>query len=106
MLYLPLPGRTVPSDPCIMPAAPGRSCAGVTVAHVFPGLGVDGTVRVPGSGIRLASGGVEMLVPCQVSKGLRDKEVMVEITDFHGRAESMPLDRDFLVYRGDRPFLP
>jgi hypothetical protein len=47
-----------------------------------------------------------MLVPCRVSKGLRDKEVLATITDFHGREESMPLDRDFLVYHGDKPYLP
>jgi hypothetical protein len=47
-----------------------------------------------------------MLIPCRVSKGLRDKEVTVEITDFYGRPESMPLDRDFVVYRGDQPYLP
>ncbi len=47
-----------------------------------------------------------MLIPCRVSKGLRDKEVIVEITDFYNQPHSMPLDRDFVVYEGKAPFLP
>jgi hypothetical protein len=57
-------------------------------------------------GILAGQGGIEMLIPCRVSKGLRDKEVMVEVTDYHDRTESMPLDKDFVVYKGNKSYLP
>jgi hypothetical protein len=47
-----------------------------------------------------------MLIPCKVSKGLRDKEVIVEVTDFHNHAQTMPLDKDFVVYKGVKTYLP
>jgi hypothetical protein len=47
-----------------------------------------------------------MLIPCRVSKGLREKEILVEVTDFHEHAHSMPLDKDFVVYRQKKPYLP
>jgi hypothetical protein len=47
-----------------------------------------------------------MLVPCQVSKGLRDQELIVEITDFYNQPQSLPLERDFVVYEAETPFLP
>jgi len=47
-----------------------------------------------------------MLVPCRVSTGLRDQEVIVEVTDFSGQTESMPLDSDFVVYQKEKSFLP
>jgi hypothetical protein len=50
--------------------------------------------------------GVEMLVPCQVSKGLRDKEVIVEVEDYHGKKQSMPLEREFIVYKDKKTYLP
>lgn len=47
-----------------------------------------------------------MLVPCRVSAGLRDKEVIVEITDFHDGKESLPVDKDFVVREGGKTYLP
>jgi hypothetical protein len=47
-----------------------------------------------------------MLIPCRVSKGFRDQELMVEVTDFRGLQESLPLDKDFVVYKKDKPYLP
>jgi len=31
---------------------------------------------------------------------------MVEVTDYNGRTESMPLARDFVVHEGDKTYLP
>jgi hypothetical protein len=47
-----------------------------------------------------------MLIPCRVSNGLREQEAIVEITDLSNQPQSMPLDRDFLVYQNGTPFLP
>jgi hypothetical protein len=47
-----------------------------------------------------------MLVPCRVSKGLRDQEVIVEITDFYNQTQSLPLERDFVVYDEGTTYLP
>jgi len=47
-----------------------------------------------------------MLIPCRVSPGLRDKEVLVEVRDFRDKPEAMPLDRAFIIYRKNKPYLP
>src|SRR5437879_4942013 len=46
------------------------------------------------------------LVACQVGPGLRDKEATVEVVDYHGQKEYMPIDRDFIVQEDGHSFLP
>jgi hypothetical protein len=41
-----------------------------------------------------------------VSEGLRASEVTVEVRDAEGRNQFLPVERDFLSYEGERPYLP
>jgi hypothetical protein len=43
---------------------------------------------------------------CKVTEGLRPAEATVELRDFHGRPEFLPVHRDFLVLEGERSYLP
>ncbi len=43
---------------------------------------------------------------CKVSEGARAAEATVEVRDYNGRAERMPVDRDFLEKVGKAYYLP
>jgi hypothetical protein len=45
------------------------------------------------------------LVACEVTKGLRPQEATVQITDFHGQAEFMPVDRTMIVVEDGKNYL-
>ena len=47
-----------------------------------------------------------MLIPCKVSQGLRDKEALVEVTDFFNNAHTIPLDKDFVEKKDGKTYLP
>ncbi len=46
------------------------------------------------------------LLECKVSKGLRDAEVTVELSDYSGRREFLPVDGDMIERQGDQSYLP
>jgi hypothetical protein len=46
------------------------------------------------------------MIPCRVTAGLRPQEATVEVTDFHGQKEYLPVDRAFLFREGDSDYLP
>jgi hypothetical protein len=43
---------------------------------------------------------------CHISEGARPAEATVEVRDFAGRAEYLPVDRGFLAEEGGKHFLP
>jgi hypothetical protein len=45
-------------------------------------------------------------IVCQVSDGLRASEVTVRIQDVDGKAEFLPVDKEFLSKEGNRWYLP
>jgi hypothetical protein len=46
------------------------------------------------------------LLECEVSKGLRDAEVTVEVSDYSGRREFPPVDGAMIEQQGDQSYLP
>jgi hypothetical protein len=46
------------------------------------------------------------LVSCTTTQGLRDSEVTAIITDFDGRREFLPVDREFLSKIDGRWYMP
>jgi hypothetical protein len=49
-----------------------------------------------------------LYLECEVRRpaGLRDTDVLAVVTDSAGRREQVPVERGFLVQRGERSFLP
>jgi hypothetical protein len=45
-------------------------------------------------------------IECKVTEGLRDAEATVEVKDYSGRSEFLPIDRGFLSTEGKRHYLP
>jgi hypothetical protein len=46
------------------------------------------------------------LLKCKVSKGLRETEKTVEVGDYGGRREFLPVDREMIEQRGQQTYLP
>jgi hypothetical protein len=46
------------------------------------------------------------LLACKVSKGLRDAEVTVEVSDYSGRREFLPVEGEMIEQQGDQSYLP
>lgn len=49
-----------------------------------------------------------LYIECAVknSGGLRESDVIAEVTDFHGQKEQIQIEKKLLVVRGGRHFLP
>jgi hypothetical protein len=45
-------------------------------------------------------------VLCEVTEGLRESEATVQVKDAEGRPEFLPVERAFLTFEGDTPYLP
>ncbi len=45
-------------------------------------------------------------IPCALSDGLRESEVVAEVQDAEGRPERVSVPRDFIVERDGKPWLP
>ena len=46
------------------------------------------------------------LLACNVKPGLRAAEATVQIKDYSGRTEFLPVDRDMLHQKGNQSYLP
>lgn len=46
------------------------------------------------------------LLECKLSKGLRDAEATVEVKDFNGRSEFLPVDRAMIEKDNGKDYLP
>jgi hypothetical protein len=46
------------------------------------------------------------LLECKIRDGLRPAEVTVELKDFSGRPQYLPIDRDFIEHEEGKPYLP
>lgn len=46
------------------------------------------------------------LLKCKVSNGLRDAEKTVEVSEYSGRREFLPVDEGMIEQRGKSTFLP
>ena len=46
------------------------------------------------------------LLKCKISKGLRETEKTVEVGDYSGRREFLPVDGEMIAHRGGQSYLP